>query len=153
MMTIYLLIANILLLNLLIAVFNNTFARTMQESNQIWAFQRYEVIMQYEAHPILPPPLILFCHLKMLVDKFLGRRKKGRFRADRGLKLFLNENEEENLHDWEEDLVDDYYRLRRREDGKKFEEWIFYFHFSNQLIVNILSIFKSYALGANESFS
>ena len=80
-----------------------------------------------EAHPILPPPLILFCHLKMLLDKFSGRRKKGRFRADRGLKLFLNENEEENLHDWEEDLVDDYYRLRRREDGKRFEERITHF--------------------------
>ena len=141
MMTIYLLIANILLLNLLIAVFNNTFARTMQESNQIWAFQRYEVIMQYEAHPILPPPLILFCHLKMLVDKFLGRRKKGRFRADRGLKLFLNENEEENLHDWEEDLVDDYYRLRRREDGKKFEEWIFSFSYFKSIFSKYFKYF------------
>merc|ERR1712048_1287366 len=48
MMTLYLLVANILLINLLIAVFNNTFARTKQESNQIWACQRYEVIMQYE---------------------------------------------------------------------------------------------------------
>lgn len=148
MMTIYLLVANILLLNLLIAVFNNTFARTKQESNQIWACQRYEVIMQYEAHPILPPPFILLCHLKLLLDMckdmcarvvsssptlakqffcgmllaFKGRKKKARFRADRGLKLFLNENEEENLHDWEEDLVDDYYRSKRREDGKKFEE-------------------------------
>ena len=122
MMTIYLLVANILLLNLLIAVFNNTFARTMQESNQIWACQRYEVIMQYEAHPIFPPPFIFACHLKMLFDKCSGRRKKGRFRADRGLKLFLNENEEENLHDWEEDLVDDYHRLKRREDGKRFED-------------------------------
>ena len=41
LMTIYLLVANILLLNLLIAVFNNTFARTKQESNKIWACQRY----------------------------------------------------------------------------------------------------------------
>ena len=78
--------------------------------------------MQYEAHPIFPPPLIFISHLLMVIDKCRGRRKKGRFRADRGLKLFLNENEEENLHDWEEDLVDDYYRLKRREDGKRFEE-------------------------------
>jgi transient receptor potential cation channel subfamily M protein 3 len=41
MMTLYLLVANILLLNLLIAVFNNTFARTKEESHQIWACQRY----------------------------------------------------------------------------------------------------------------
>ena len=46
----------------------------------------------------------------------------GQFSPDRGLKLFLNEEEEEVLHDWEEELVDDYYRLKRSEDGKGFEE-------------------------------
>ena len=124
LMTIYLLVANILLLNLLIAVFNNTFARVKQESNKIWACKRYLVIMQYEAHPLFPPPLIIFSHLKFLYDKVAKAKnyKQGKFNPDRGLKLFLHDNEEEDLHDWEEELVDDYYRMKRSEDGKCFEE-------------------------------
>ena len=80
--------------------------------------------MQYEAHPLFPPPLIIFSHLKILLDKLLKSKKfkMGQFSPDRGLKLFLNEEEEEVLHDWEEELVDDYYRLKRSEDGKGFEE-------------------------------
>ncbi|CAG5112757.1 Oidioi.mRNA.OKI2018_I69.chr2.g6938.t1.cds [Oikopleura dioica] len=112
--TLYLLVANILLINLLIAVFNNTFARVKVESHQIWACQRYEVIMQYEAHPIFPPPFIFISHLKMLIDKIFCSKTKGKFEADRGLKLFLADFEEENLHDWEEELIDDYERMKRR---------------------------------------
>ena len=69
--------------------------------------------MQYEAHPLFPPPLIIFSHLKILYDKLSKAKnyKQGKFSPDRGLKLFLHDNEEEDLHDWEEELVDDYYRL------------------------------------------
>ena len=102
--------ANILLLNLLIAVFNNTYARVKLEANRIWACQRYEVIMQYEAFPLLPPPLIAFSHLKFLYDKVIKKRTFADFSYDSGLKLFLNDEEQEYLHDWEEELVDDYYR-------------------------------------------
>ncbi|KAK6312907.1 hypothetical protein J4Q44_G00162540 [Coregonus suidteri] len=55
-MACYLLVANILLVNLLIAVFNNTFFEVKSISNQVWKFQRYQLIMTFYERPILPPP-------------------------------------------------------------------------------------------------
>ena len=59
----------------------------------------------------------------MLFDKIFCSKSKGKFEADRGLKLFLADYEEENLHDWEEELIDDYERMKRR-DNKRFEEQV-----------------------------
>lgn len=42
-MSIYLLVANILLINLLIAVFNNIFTSINAMSQQVWKFQRFQV--------------------------------------------------------------------------------------------------------------
>ena len=78
LMTCYLLVSNILLLNLLIAVFNSIFLRTHVFSHQIWKFNRFGVVMEYEQKPALPPPLIIFSHL-FLIIKWCRRRSKGKF--------------------------------------------------------------------------
>ena len=44
-MTLYLLAANILILNLLIAVFNNIYQEVKAISNEVWNFQRYSVVI------------------------------------------------------------------------------------------------------------
>ena len=75
-MTCYLLVSFVLLLNMLIAVFNDIFARTSAISHQIWKFNRFGVVMEYEQKPILPPPLIVFSHLYLLI-KWCRRRFKG----------------------------------------------------------------------------
>jgi len=75
-MTCYLLVSFVLLLNMLIAVFNDIFARTSAISHQIWKFNRFGVVMEYEQKPILPPPLIVFSHLYLLI-KWCRRRSKG----------------------------------------------------------------------------
>ncbi|KAL3120637.1 hypothetical protein niasHT_007929 [Heterodera trifolii] len=56
LMTVFLLIANILLISMLIAIFNNIFESTNKISQQLWLFQRYRQVMEYEATPFLPPP-------------------------------------------------------------------------------------------------
>ena len=66
-MAIYLLVANILLINLLIAVFNNIFIEVNAIAHQVWMFQRFTVVMEYEQKPVLPPPLIVVSHLYLLV--------------------------------------------------------------------------------------
>lgn len=76
LMTCYLLVANILLLNLLIAVFNSIFLRTNVYSHQIWKFNRFSVVMEYEQKPALPPPLIIFSHF-FFIAKWCRRRAKG----------------------------------------------------------------------------
>ncbi|ELK16863.1 Transient receptor potential cation channel subfamily M member 1 [Pteropus alecto] len=65
-MACYLLVANILLVNLLIAVFNNTFFEVKSISNQVWKFQRYQLIMTFHDRPVLPPPMIIFSHIYII---------------------------------------------------------------------------------------
>ncbi|XP_046332894.2 transient receptor potential cation channel subfamily M member 3-like isoform X4 [Haliotis rufescens] len=109
-MSAYLLVANILMINLLIARFNSTFYKNNAISLEIWKFQRYELIQEYEMRPILPPPLIIFSHL-YLAFKYLRRRCKGkRDYYDNGLKLFLSKEDTEKLHDFEEECMEDYFR-------------------------------------------
>ncbi|XP_060536582.1 transient receptor potential cation channel trpm isoform X2 [Cylas formicarius] len=107
-MSIYLLVANILLINLLIAVFNNIFNEVNSVAHQVWMFQRFTVVMEYEQKPILPPPLIIFCHIFLLL-KYIRRKMEGKEEGyDNGLKLFLDRDEMERLYDFEEDCVEGY---------------------------------------------
>lgn len=108
-MAIYLLIANILLINLLIAVFNNIFMEVNAISHQVWMFQRFTVVMEYEQKPILPPPFILICHLYLLLKYFKRKMKGIRETYDNGLKLFLEKEDMERLYDFEEECVEGYF--------------------------------------------
>ena len=108
-MAMYLLIANILLINLLIAVFNNIFNETNSISHQVWMFQRFTVVMEYQQKPVLPPPLIFFCHFYSLL-KYCIRKTKGLKEVrDNGLKLFLEKDDLEKLYDFEEECVEGYF--------------------------------------------
>uniref|UniRef100_A0A3B4EHB9 Transient receptor potential cation channel, subfamily M, member 3 n=1 Tax=Pygocentrus nattereri TaxID=42514 RepID=A0A3B4EHB9_PYGNA len=99
-MACYLLVANILLVNLLIAVFNNTFFEVKSISNQVWKFQRYQLIMTFHERPVLPPPLIIFSHMTMVLKHLCCRwRKHDDDERDFGL-----------IHDFEEQCIEEYFR-------------------------------------------
>uniref|UniRef100_A0A0R3RIK4 LSDAT_euk domain-containing protein n=1 Tax=Elaeophora elaphi TaxID=1147741 RepID=A0A0R3RIK4_9BILA len=66
LMTGFLLIANILLMSMLLAIFNNIFEKTDRISKEIWLFQRYRQVMEYESTPFLPPPLTPLYYLWMI---------------------------------------------------------------------------------------
>ncbi|XP_038162514.1 transient receptor potential cation channel subfamily M member 1-like isoform X2 [Cyprinodon tularosa] len=120
-MACYLLVANILLVNLLIAVFNNTFFEVKSISNQVWKFQRYQLIMTFHDRPILPPPLIVFPHiyivLKSLCCKCRRKPEGERDDRERRLQLVLNAEEIKSLYEFEEQCVEEYFR--EKEDEKQ----------------------------------
>ncbi|KAL6254233.1 hypothetical protein P5V15_014851 [Pogonomyrmex californicus] len=113
-MAVYLLVANILLINLLIAVFNNIFNEVNAIAHQVWMFQRFTVVMEYEQKPVLPPPLIVICHIYLLLKYFLKHITQNKSNTgetcDNGLKLFLEADDMERLYDFEEDCVEGYFR-------------------------------------------
>ena len=122
LMTCYLLVANILLLNLLIAVFNSIFLRTNVFSHQIWKFNRFSVVMEYEQKPALPPPLIIFSHLYLIV-KWCRRCSKGMKESyDYGLKLFLDKDDLERLYDFEEESMEGLVREREAKQHQGTDE-------------------------------
>uniref|UniRef100_A0A8C4I0B4 Transient receptor potential cation channel, subfamily M, member 1b n=1 Tax=Dicentrarchus labrax TaxID=13489 RepID=A0A8C4I0B4_DICLA len=129
LMACYLLVANILLVNLLIAVFNNTFFEVKSISNQVWKFQRYQLIMTFHDRPILPPPLIIFSHLYILFNRLFRRcarkRQEGELdEKDRGLKLRLNPEELKGLYEFEEQCMEEYFRHKEDEQQSSSDERI-----------------------------
>ncbi|KAI5237294.1 Transient Receptor Potential Cation Channel Subfamily M Member 1 [Manis pentadactyla] len=127
-MACYLLVANILLVNLLIAVFNNTFFEVKSISNQVWKFQRYQLIMTFHDRPVLPPPMIILSHIYIIVMRLRGRCRKKREvdqdEKDRGLKLFLSEEELKRLHEFEEQCVQEHFRAKEDEQQSSSDERI-----------------------------
>uniref|UniRef100_A0A8C1TL35 Transient receptor potential cation channel subfamily M member 1-like n=1 Tax=Cyprinus carpio TaxID=7962 RepID=A0A8C1TL35_CYPCA len=127
-MACYLLVANILLVNLLIAVFNNTFFEVKSISNQVWKFQRYQLIMTFHDRPVLPPPMIIFSHLFILFRKLCCRcnkKKEGELdEKDKGLKLILTPDELKMLYEFEEQCVEEYFREKEDEQQSSNDERI-----------------------------
>ncbi|KAI8420340.1 hypothetical protein MSG28_008865 [Choristoneura fumiferana] len=121
-MTIYLLVANILLINLLIAVFNNIFNEVNEVSHQVWMFQRFTVVMEYERKPVLPPPIIIFCHIYATCKWVTRNVSHQRFQYDNGLKLFLEKEDMERLYDFEEECVEGYFREQEVKLSNSMEE-------------------------------
>ena len=61
--SLYLTVANVLLINLLIAMFSNTFDRLQADADCIWKFQHYSLVCYHLTRPCLPPPLIFLSHI------------------------------------------------------------------------------------------
>nr|XP_045757656.1 transient receptor potential cation channel subfamily M member 1 [Mirounga angustirostris] len=127
-MACYLLVANILLVNLLIAVFNNTFFEVKSISNQVWKFQRYQLIMTFHDRPVLPPPMIILSHIYIIIMRLSGRYRKKREgdqdEQDRGLKLFLSDEELKRLHEFEEQCVQEHFQEKEDEQQSSSDERI-----------------------------
>lgn len=45
------------MINLLIAMFSNTFQRVQDNADEIWKYQRYWLVYEYVDTPLFPPPL------------------------------------------------------------------------------------------------
>ena len=87
MMTIYLLVSIIVIVNILVAVFNQLFLEAVKCHRQIWKFNRLGVLLEYEHKPVLPPPLIIFSHIYFIVKACL-RRARGTLINDSQKKYF-----------------------------------------------------------------
>ncbi|XP_034850169.1 transient receptor potential cation channel subfamily M member 7 isoform X3 [Mirounga angustirostris] len=104
---VYLFVQYIIMVNLLIAFFNNVYLQVKAISNIVWKYQRYHFIMAYHEKPVLPPPLIILGHIVSLFCCICKRRKKDK--TSDGPKLFLTEEDQKKLHDFEEQCVEMYF--------------------------------------------
>ncbi|KAL1007574.1 hypothetical protein UPYG_G00088560 [Umbra pygmaea] len=104
---VYLFVQYILMVNLLIAFFNNVYIQVQSISKLVWKYQRYHFVMAYHEKPVLPPPLILLSHLVSFFSCICRKRKKDSHSY--GPKLFLTEEDQKKLHDFEEQCVEKYF--------------------------------------------
>uniref|UniRef100_A0A8C7KT72 Transient receptor potential cation channel, subfamily M, member 2 n=1 Tax=Oncorhynchus kisutch TaxID=8019 RepID=A0A8C7KT72_ONCKI len=119
LLCVYLLFANILLLNLLIAIFNYTFQEVQDNTDTIWKFQRYELIKEYHSRPAAPPPLILLSHIFLFIRRIVLQRPPNSYRA---FKERLPELEEEELLSWESFMKDNYLLSCRQQQSQSMEQ-------------------------------
>ncbi|XP_071321114.1 transient receptor potential cation channel subfamily M member 2 [Trachinotus anak] len=121
MLCVYLLFANILLLNLLIAIFNFTFQEVQDNTDRIWKFQRYELIKEYHSRPAAPPPFIIFSHLYLFIRSVVLRRPPI---ICKEFKNELPQIEEEELLSWEALMKDRYLLSTQQEQSQSTERRI-----------------------------
>ncbi|XP_076855162.1 transient receptor potential cation channel subfamily M member 6 isoform X2 [Brachyhypopomus gauderio] len=112
---VYLFMQYIIMVNLLIAFYNNVYVHMKTISNKLWKYNRYRYIMTYQKKPWLPPPLILLSHMTLCIGA-LWRKQRGTAEQERdsGLKLFLAPEDLKKLHEFEERCVAAYIRDRHQ---------------------------------------
>ncbi|CAH8492201.1 unnamed protein product [Heterobilharzia americana] len=69
-LVLYVGIVNIILINLLIALFSNTVSRIDQRSTAHWLAGRYKMVKEYSERTMLPPPLNTLCIIYELIRCF-----------------------------------------------------------------------------------
>ncbi|XP_010014516.1 PREDICTED: transient receptor potential cation channel subfamily M member 6, partial [Nestor notabilis] len=109
---VYLFVQYIIMVNLLIAFFNNVYFDLKSISNKLWKYNRYRYIMTYHEKPWLPPPFILLSHIGLLINCIFHHQPPNELdqeEGDVGLKLYLSDEELKKLHDFEEQCVEKYF--------------------------------------------
>ncbi|KAK3100700.1 hypothetical protein FSP39_023943 [Pinctada imbricata] len=71
----YLLICKLVLVTLLYAMFSLTIAKVSSEANEIWRFQRYALVMEFESRLIFPPPFTILYYVYMLIRLIINKLK------------------------------------------------------------------------------
>ncbi|XP_077376929.1 transient receptor potential cation channel subfamily M member 6 isoform X2 [Festucalex cinctus] len=107
---VYMFFQYIIMVNILIAFFNNIYFDMASTSNKLWKYNRYRYIMTYQDRPWLPPPLILLSHMTfglLAIYKRLNGNADGDERSS-GLKLYLARDDRKKLYEFEEKCVQAY---------------------------------------------
>ncbi|KAM9810986.1 transient receptor potential cation channel subfamily M member 6 [Neosynchiropus ocellatus] len=108
---VYMFVQYIIMVNILIAFFNNIYFDMASTSNKLWKYNRYRFIMTYQDRPWLPPPLILLSHMTLGL-RAIYRRLRGQTGCEEnrtGLKLYLSHDDRKKLHEFEEKCVHEFF--------------------------------------------
>ncbi|XP_030881708.1 transient receptor potential cation channel subfamily M member 6 [Leptonychotes weddellii] len=122
---VYLFVQYIIMVNLLIAFFNNVYVDMKSISHKLWKYNRYRYIMTYHKKPWLPPPFILLSHVGLLLRRLCYHQAPNdQEEGDVGLKLYLSEEDLKRLHDFEEQCVEIYFHEKMESLNYSCEERI-----------------------------
>ncbi|KAJ8036464.1 Transient receptor potential cation channel subfamily M member 3 [Holothuria leucospilota] len=120
----YLMLSNVLLLNLLIAMFSYTFSNVQENTDEVWKFQRYEVINEFFGRPPVPPPFIIISHC-FLLFRFVLKKccRCCSIRSSSGkLKQHLSPGEVKQFVFWEAINANNFITKQTQRSEENFEE-------------------------------
>ena len=105
----YIVMQNILLVNLLIAIFSSTFSAIESSADSIWKFTRFALLEEYSNKPFLPSPFSVFYYFFRLLEAVATRKryvKENAFKLEIGKQLMKDELQ---LKRWENFIADEYF--------------------------------------------
>ncbi|XP_052244281.1 transient receptor potential cation channel subfamily M member-like 2 isoform X2 [Dreissena polymorpha] len=108
LMGVYMLVVSVLLLNLLVAMFSNTFANVHTETEKYWCFHRYSLINEYLTRPVLCPPFVVLYPLLLLVRYICCKRGNDQDRKNYFKRKLKNTEHERELIQWENVIAYEY---------------------------------------------
>ncbi|CAF3609712.1 unnamed protein product [Rotaria sp. Silwood1] len=125
----HMLFINILILNLLIAVFNFSINEVQDKNEYIWRYQRYELIREYFEKPLFAfPPLSLFAYIGWFISAviFQGTTFRVFKRRCNTPEMDIRWTEFENAatYDYARKFVEDNYRPKAEQETSKLEAQI-----------------------------
>uniref|UniRef100_A0A3P9JBU9 Histidine rich calcium binding protein n=1 Tax=Oryzias latipes TaxID=8090 RepID=A0A3P9JBU9_ORYLA len=122
LLIIYLLVTNIVLINLLIAIFSHTFSEVQANSDIYWKFQRYNLIVTYHFRPSLAPPFIIISHINLFIKRVIRRMPSIKVRH---FVLELKGKAANRLTTWEtiqkEDFLTARSQIKKDSDSERFK--------------------------------
>ncbi|PWA29909.1 hypothetical protein CCH79_00018945 [Gambusia affinis] len=127
LLVVYLLFTNIVLVNLLIAMFSATFSKVQEHSDIYWKFQRYNLIVEYHYRPCLAPPFIIFSHLHILIKRHIRQipSAKSQHFGEKWETMELQGRKASRLNTWEagqkENLLSVQNKQQRESDSSRLQ--------------------------------
>ncbi|XP_014773772.2 transient receptor potential cation channel subfamily M member 4 [Octopus bimaculoides] len=116
LMCVYVLLTNILLLNLLIAMFSSTYEKVQKKSHLHWSFQRYDIINEFSIRPPLPPPFVLLSNIYQFC-RYLYKKAKDQELKIKYVFSCKYDNKEKELLEWEHKMVQSYILRQHKSDS------------------------------------
>uniref|UniRef100_A0A8B9Z5S2 Transient receptor potential cation channel subfamily M member 5 n=1 Tax=Buteo japonicus TaxID=224669 RepID=A0A8B9Z5S2_9AVES len=91
LLVIFLLVTNVLLMNLLIAMFSYTFQVVQGNADIFWKIQRYNLIVEYHGRPALAPPFIIVNHITLVLRRIFNKTEHKKEHLERDLPVGLDQ--------------------------------------------------------------
>ncbi|CAF1659112.1 unnamed protein product, partial [Adineta steineri] len=129
LLIVYITVASVLLINLLIAMFSNTFDRLHMDTDCIWKFQQYSLVCYQLKRPLFPPPFIIISHIwriiiyvfshsfkiKWFYMKYIKQKNQAKF------KISVNKLLTKQLEEIEDALGNEVYFISLKANQKQIE--------------------------------
>ncbi|XP_067994188.1 transient receptor potential cation channel subfamily M member 8 isoform X4 [Melanerpes formicivorus] len=102
---IYMLSTNILLVNLLVAMFGYTVGSVQENNDQVWKFQRYFLVQEYCSRLTTPFPFVIFAYIFMVMRKCFKCCCK---KESKEPSICCSKNEDNEILAWEAVMKENY---------------------------------------------
>ncbi|XP_063728788.1 transient receptor potential cation channel subfamily M member-like 2 [Symsagittifera roscoffensis] len=112
---IYMIIGNILLMNLLIALFTSIYEQVNEKSLTDWKNKRLDVIVEYHTRPPIPPPFSIIYHLFLLLR---WKSHMQEVKQSKGLTLDVSTSRMYELLLFEEEVKEEFMMERSSRQGE-----------------------------------